>query len=672
MKPFYVTTPIYYVNDRPHIGHAYSTVAADVLSRFHRLRGEPTRFLTGLDEHGLKIERKATEVGQEPQAFVDSMTASWKQAWVDVRCEHDDFIRTTEERHKERAQRLWDKVEAAGDIYLSKYEDWYCVGCESFKTEKELLPGNLCPDHKKPVERVSEESYFFRLSKYAQPLLDFFEANPGFVRPEGRFNEVKSFVREGLRDLSISRTSFRWGIPVPRDPKHVMYVWFDALANYLSALGGPAPAGEAPLFDEFWNGGGRIVHIVGKDILRFHTVYWPAFLLSAGMRLPDQVWAHGWLTVNGEKMSKGLGNFLPPKPLVDAFGADVLRYYFLREVAFGQDGDFSHTNLVARYNGELGNGLGNLLNRIIGFVQKDFGGKVPDVDATTLPEADRALIAIAERAAEQAAKHLDDVAPNRALDAIWELVSAANAYVDRTEPWNLSKKGDHARLAQVSYVVLESLRFLSVMLWPFMPDKCDALRAQLGLPKIALAVGDAQWPGAFGALRAGTPIAPGAPLFPRIDDDARAALFEKLGVTTKAPAAAEAPAKKAKAAKAPKEKPVTSENEEMAGLITIDDFAKVKLKLGKVLVAERAPNSDKLLRLEVDCGEGKPRQILAGIAEHYAPEALVGRSIVVVANLAPRKMRGLVSEGMVLAASDANGLSVLGVDKDIAPGSEVR
>ncbi|MBC7172017.1 MAG: methionine--tRNA ligase subunit beta, partial [Polyangiaceae bacterium] len=410
---------------------------------------------------------------------------------------------------------------------------------------------------------------------------------------------------------------------------------------------------------------------VGKDILRFHTVFWPAFLLSAGIRVPDQVWAHGWLTVNGEKMSKSLGNFLPPGPLVEAFGADVLRYYFLREIAFGQDGDFSHSNLVARYNGELGNGLGNLLNRIVAsIVKKSFGGVVPAVDVSSFREEDRALIAVAKRAAEQSAKHLEDVAPHRALESIWELVSAANRYVDTTEPWRLAKENETARLAEVAYTVLESLRFLSVMLWPFLPDKCDALREQLGLPKVALRVGEDQWPSAFGELPAGAVTAPGTPLFPRIDADAEAAILEKLGVSKKTQ---EAPAAKPKNDKQPKEKKVSTEgSEEGAGIIGIEDFSKVKLKLGKVLVAERAPNSDKLLRLEVDCGEEKPRQILAGIAAHYTPEALIGRSIVVVANLAPRKMRGLMSEGMVLAASDESGLSVLGVDKDIAPGSDVR
>jgi methionyl-tRNA synthetase len=348
MKPFYVTTPIYYVNDRPHIGTAYSTIAADVLTRYQRLRGRPGRFLTGLDEHGLKIARAAEAKGMSPQTFVDQMQAPFRDTWKLLDCEYDDFIRTSEPRHKQLVAALWERITERGDIYLGEYEDWYCVGCEMFYTEKDLLPGNICPVHQTPVERIKESSYFFRLSKYTQPLLDFYDAHPDFVKPAGRLNEVKSFVREGLRDLSLSRTSFTWGIPVPSDPKHVMYVWFDALTNYMSALGGPAQPGAAPLYDQFWPPSGHAMHIVGKDILRQHAIYWPAFLLSAGIEPPTQVWAHGWLTVNGQKMSKSLGNFLAPEPLVDAFGVDALRYYLMRDIAFGQDGDFSHENLLAR------------------------------------------------------------------------------------------------------------------------------------------------------------------------------------------------------------------------------------------------------------------------------------------------------------------------------------
>jgi methionyl-tRNA synthetase len=550
-------------------------------------------------------------------------------------------------------------MDARGDIYLDDYEDWYCVGCESFKTEKELLEGNLCPIHQKAVERIKERSYFFRLSNYTQPLLDFYEAHPDFVQPEARFNEVRSFVKEGLRDLSISRTSFRWGVPVPEDPEHVVYVWLDALMNYVSALGGPAEEGEAPLYDEFWQSSEAIKHIVGKDILRFHAIYWPAFLMSAGIRLPTQIWAHGWLTVNGEKMSKSLGNFLPPGPLVEAFGADVLRYYFMREVGFGQDGDFSHRNLLNRYNGELANGLGNLMNRIVAsIVKKNLEGRVPEVDFDALSDADRQLIDKANVAAQEAAKHFEALAFHRALDSTWELVSAANKYVDSTEPWKLAKQDDKTRLAEVCYTVLETLRWLSIMLFPVMPKKCNELRAQLGMPPLLPTEQVDLWPSAWGGLRPGTQTQTATPLFPRFDESQERSILERLGV--------EAPPTQKKAAAMKETK--QSEND----FIEFDDFRKVDLRVAVVKEAERVAKSKKLLKLIVDAGEGRPRQILAGISEHYAPEDLVGRSVVIVANLKPRKLMGLESQGMLLAASDDTGLSVLGVDKDVEPGSPAK
>ncbi len=659
-RPFYVTTPIYYVNDRPHIGHAYSTVAADVVSRYQRIRGKPTYFLTGLDEHGLKIERRAKEEGLAPRDFVDRMAAPFRVAWEELGCAHDGFIRTTSAQHRENVQALWALMQASGDIYLDDYEDWYCVGCESFKTEKELLEGNRCPIHQKPVERIKERSYFFRLSKYTKPLLAHFEAHPAFVQPEARFNEVKSFVKEGLRDLSISRTSFRWGVPVPNDPEHVVYVWLDALMNYVSALGGPAKEGEAPLYDEFWNSSESIIHIVGKDILRFHSIYWPAFLMSAGIRLPTQIWAHGWLTVNGEKMSKSLGNFLPPGPLVEAFGADVLRYYFMREVGFGQDGDFSHRNLLNRYNGELGNGLGNLMNRIVAsIVKKSFGGRVPKVDLGSLDEIDRQLIDKARATSLEVARHFEALAFHRALDTLWELVSAANKYVDSTEPWRLAKQDDQTRLGQVCYTVLETLRWLSIMLFPVMPGKCNELRAQIGMSPLLPTEQVDLWPSAWGGLRPGTQTQTATPLFPRFDESQEQSVLERLGV-----AAPRAEKKKASAMKEdqPEKKP----------FIEVDDFMKVDLRVALIKAAEKVEKSKKLVKLIVDAGDPEPRQILAGISEQYAPEDLVGRRVVIVANLQPRKLMGLESQGMVLAASDENGLSILGVDRDVTPGSPAK
>ncbi len=662
-KSFYVTTPIYYVNDRPHIGHAYSTVAADVLARYARLRGRPTRFLTGTDEHGQKIEDRAKELGKDPQAFVDEMSPPFRQAFEELDCSFDDYIRTTEPRHERKVADLWKILEARGDIYLGSYEGWYAVADEAYITELEYRDMSDEEKAKRKVERKQEESYFFRLSKYTQPLLDFYEKNPTFVQPEGRFNEVKAFVREGLQDLSISRTSFRWGIPVPGNDAHVIYVWLDALTNYISALGGPAAPGESELFDRFWAPNAEVVHIVGKDILRFHAVYWPAFLLSAGIAPPTQIWAHGWLTINGEKMSKRSGNFIPPGPLVEAFGADVLRYYLMREVGFGQDGDFAHRNLLARYNGELANGLGNLLNRMVrSIVRRSFGGLVP-TPANREPE-DEALIAAAQKAAQESARHLDAIAPHRSLDAVWELVAAANRYVDQTAPWALAKEGKTERLGQVAYTVLESLRWLSVLIAPFMPAKSVALRAQLGLGPLEPEEGRDAWPAAWGELTPGTPTAPGEPLFPRIDAKQEKALLARLGVGTAGAAAPGAPAKKSKQ-KSTNEPP-------KEGTIPFDRFLDVELKVGLILAAEAVPKSDKLVKLSVDLGEPGPRQILAGIRPHYAPEALVGQRVVVVANLAPRKIMGLTSEGMVLAASDTeHGLSVLSLDKAIAPGTRV-
>ena len=659
-RPYYVTTPIYYVNDRPHIGHAYSTVAADVVSRYERLRGKPTYFLTGLDEHGLKIERRAKEEDLAPQDFVDQMAAPFRSTWEELGCAHDGFIRTTSAQHRVCVQALWKLMQDRGDIYLDDYEDWYCVGCESFKTDKELLEGNLCQIHKNPVERIKERSYFFRLSKYTQPLLDFYEAHPDFVRPEARLNEVKSFVKEGLRDLSISRTSFRWGVPVPGNSEHVIYVWLDALMNYVSALGGPAAEGEAPLYDEFWQSSEKITHIVGKDILRFHAIYWPAFLMSAGIRLPTQIWAHGWLTVNGDKMSKSLGNFLPPGPLVEAFGADVLRYYLMREVGFGQDGDFSHRNLLNRYNGELANGLGNLMNRIVASIlRKNFDGRVPNVDLDALEEADRKLIDKAQTTARQAATHLEALAFHRALDTIWELVSAANKYVDSTEPWKLAKQDDKTRLGQVCYTVLETLRWLSIMLFPVMPQKCEELRDRIGMPPLLPTEQVDLWPSAWGGLRPGTHTRVATPLFPKFDESQERSILERLGV--EAPRVPE------------KEAPAMTETERgKDDFIEFDDFSKVDLRVALIIEAERVEKSKKLLKLIVDVGEAQPRQIIAGISEHYAPEDLIGRRVVIVANLKPRKLMGLESQGMVLAASDDDGLSILGVDKDVEPGSPAK
>lgn len=697
MKPLFVTTPIYYVNDRPHIGHAYSTIAADLLCRYGKLRGRRGRLLSGTDEHGQKIERRAKEESLSPQEFVDRMAPRFRDLCQTLHCAPDDFIRTTELRHKQQVQALWQRMVDAGDIYLGAYEGWYSVSEETYYTEKELLPGNLSPINKKPVELVKEPSYFFRLSRFTQPLLDFYAQHPHFVRPEGRFNEVKRFVEEGLRDLSVSRTTFRWGVPVPNHPEHVVYVWLDALANYLSALGGPATDGRAPLYEAFWPPQGEAVHIVGKDILRFHAIFWPAFLMSAGIEPPTQVWAHGWLTVDGEKMSKSAGNFTAPEPLCDALGADTLRYYLMRDVAFGQDGDFSHTALLARYQGDLGNGLGNLLNRVVAsIVPKYCDGRVPQIDLQQLDPVDSALIETAQRCAAAALAHLDEVAPQRALDAIWELVSATNKYVDQTAPWALGKNGEQPRLDQVTYHVLEALRWLSVMLWPFMPQKSQELRHQLGLPALLPVQRLDLWPSVWGGLVGGTQLRPGAPLFPRFDKPQEEALLERFGVrSTHSPGStASAPHRPIQQQESSMSTPTvvssipatppTSGGAAAAdangggvdGRIDFEDFAKVELRLGVVRQAERVPKSDKLLKLQVDLGErdasGKAelRQILAGIGVQYEPATLIDRQILVVANLKPRKLMGLESRGMVLAVHDEQGLSLLAADRRLPPGTK--
>lgn len=678
---YYATTPIYYVNDVPHLGSAYTTVVCDAFVRFYKLRGRRTRFLTGTDEHGQKIERAAAEKGLSPAAFVDTVSQAFRDAWPKLECKPDDFLRTTEPRHVAAVQDLWRKCAAAGDLYLGEFEGLYCVPCEAFYTEKELGEGNLCPIHKKPVERSKEQSYFFRLSKYGDRLLRWYESHPESVQPEGRRNEVLSFVREGLRDLSVSRTTFKWGIPVPGDERHVIYVWFDALANYLTALG------EGELRAQFWP---PDVHFVGKDILRFHAIFWPAFLLSAGYseeQLPRTVLAHGFLNINGQKMGKSTRNTVEPLRLAQTFGADELRYYLLREVSLGQDGDFSHQGLIARIRSELAAAVGNLLNRTLPFVQKHFDGKVP---ATEGPDAelDVALRARAAELARESAEHWNTFAPQRALECAINLAQAGNKYFDETAPWALAKDpAKRERLGRVIYHVLEVLRVCSVLLWPALPNKCDALRAQLGLPPVEPREGEDLWPSAWGGLTPGAPTQPGSPLFRNITREDEAKLLAEFALpdaettppkekkmssdTNDKPAdkpAVEAP-KPAEAA--PEAKPAAPEG---VAQIQYTDFERVELKLGDVKTAERIPKKDRLLRLTVDLGEASgPRTIIAGIALAYKPEELVGKQLVVVANLAPRDFgKGLVSYGMLLACGPSESLSLVTVEKPQAAGTRVK
>lgn len=694
MSRYYVTTPIYYVNDVPHLGTSYTTIAADAFRRYHQLRGDVTRMLTGTDEHGIKLEREARARGLEPAKFVDDMSARFRAAWPQLEIEPDDFIRTTERRHEAGAAAFWERIKARNpdDIYVGHYEGWYCVGCEELKTEKELeQPGNICPLHKTPVERIKESSYFFRLSRFEQPLLEHYHRHPRFVQPETRRNEVTSFVEGGLRDLSISRTSFNWGIPVPGDPKHVMYVWFDALTNYWTALQGSEE------HEKFWSEASEIVHLVGKDIVRFHAVYWPAFLMSAGVRLPTTVFAHGFLTYGGQKMSKSLRNAVDPLAIARAFGeviqgdggqflegaprgdankagAEVVRYQLLRGVSFGQDGDFDLAAMVERYNADLGKNLGNLLARTLGLCVKLTDGKVPadDVDPEFFRDA-AAGSPVWE--AELAWKRFE---PHRALAETLALCTAANVYVDRTAPWAEAKAGNSARVGTILRTLLGVLERISVMIWPVLPSKSTEMRRQLGLGPIEPQVGVDMWPFSAAEPAPGRALAPGSSLFPTIDDDRARALLAKLVPQVDAGPPPAPPTTPSVSMAPPSSGPATSASPGSASTttgaaISYETFAAVDLRVGLVVTCERVPKKDKLLKLAVDVGEPVPRTIVAGLALSFQPEALVGRRVVVVANLAPREFsKGLVSHGMLLAAGPSEKLILATVDGEAPPGTKLK
>ncbi len=647
---FYVTTPIYYVNDKPHIGHAYTSMAADTLARWHRLRGEDVWLLTGTDEHGLKIEQAARASGVTPQQHADRYSQRFRDLWPVLDVAYDDFIRTTEPRHEQVVAAMWKRMEAAGDIYLGQYEGWYSVGDEAYFTEDELVDGKAPSGH--DVSWVVEPSYFFRLSKYGPALLEHFEKHPEFVRPVTRLNEIKRFVEQGLQDISISRTTFSWGVQAPGTDDHVVYVWLDALTNYISALGGPA--GEQ--YGRYWPAS---VHLIGKDILRFHAVYWPCFLMSAGLPLPRQVFAHGWWTIDGQKMSKTLGNVVDPIDMAQRYGADAFRYFLLREVTFGSDGDFSERALRDRINGDLANGLGNLLNRTLGMLKRYRGGVVPAPGASGAE--DEALLTAWGTARADLLSAMDDLAFNKALAAIWTLVGAGDKYVDSTAPWTLAKQGADARLDTVLYNLIETLRVIGVWTLAFLPNKAADVLDRLGVPADLRDVpSTAEW----ARLPTGGDTTVGDPLFPRLE----------------APEASEAPAPKkpAKQPKAPKQKqaqqpkPSAKKAEAPAdGTIAYDDFAKLQLRVARVVTAERHPDADRLLKLTVDAGEPEHRTVCAGIAEAYAPDDLVGRTVVLLANLAPRKIRGVMSQGMLLAAGDGADIQLATVPGDLPPGTAI-
>jgi methionyl-tRNA synthetase len=652
MKKFYITTPIYYVNARPHIGHAYTTIACDTIARRQRMLGVDTYFLTGTDEHGQKIERAAQAAGKSPQQLTDDVSAQFRALWDRMGLKYDDYIRTTEERHKKSAQQLFRTIRDNGFIYKGTYTGQYCVYDELYVEATE--PGAPCPECGRPTETVHEENYFFKLSAFQDKLLRLYNEQPDFIRPETRRNEVMSFVRSGLRDLSISRSTFSWGIPVPDDPKHVIYVWLDALANYITALGyGTA---DDKLFRKYWPAD---VQMIGKEIVRFHCVYWPAFLMAAGIPLPKGIVAHGWLLFEENKMSKSRGNIVRAETILDVLGNDALRYFLLREIVFGQDGSFSFDALVQRYNSDLANGLGNLASRTLTMIARYFGGEVPKPAEVEDSIADAARKVIAEYGAA-----FDQFQFSRALEGAWGLVAAVDKYIVENAPWALDEKKDEtsrARLGTVLYTSAEALRIVTALAHPVIPEATARIWAQLGLGDIKkFSLAGLQW----GELQPVTRLGKIEPVFPRADKSAieRMQTMEEQGRT--APAAAEPrPVEVPKVTAAP----VTPD-----GKITIDDFAKVELRVGQVKVAEHVPKADKLLRLEVDLGT-EVRQVVAGIAESYAPETLIGRKVVIVANLAPRKLRGLESNGMIVAASPEGGKAILaGFLEDVPVGTRLK
>jgi methionyl-tRNA synthetase len=661
-KKFYITTPIYYVNARPHIGHAYTTIACDTIARRQRLLGAETFFLTGTDEHGQKIERAAEAAGKTPQQYADEISAEFRQLWKRMGISNDDFIRTTEDRHKKRVQELFRRIRDNGYIYKGTYTGQYCVSDELYVDGAQ--PGDPCPTCGRITETVHEENYFFKLSAFQDKLLALY-ANPQFIRPEARRNEVISFVRSGLHDQSISRSTFTWGIPVPDDPKHVIYVWFDALANYLTAIGyGSSHAGAQDAFQKFWPAD---VQMIGKEIVRFHCVYWPAFLMAAGLAEPKTIVAHGWLLFEESKMSKSRGNIVRTETILDVLGADALRYFLLREVVFGQDGSFSFDALVQRYNADLANGLGNLASRTLTMINRYFKGEVPYPSRTaSKTAAEDAIAEAARKTIREFGALFDQFQFSRALEGAWALIATVDKYIVENEPWALGEKQDEdsrSRLATVLYTAAEALRIATALAYPVMPDATAKIWLQLGLGDIKkLALGELAW----GQLPLGTKLGDVQPVFPRADKTAIERMQKMEEEQKVAPAAEASPASAQPSP--PPAPPLLPANDK----ISIDDFAKIELRVGVVKVAERVPKADKLLRLEIDIGT-EVRQVLAGIAEAYAPETLIGRKVVIVANLAPRKLRGLESNGMIVAASLEGGKPVLaGFLEDVPVGAKLK
>jgi methionyl-tRNA synthetase len=637
MSTFYLTTPIYYVNDLPHIGHIFTTTASDVLARYRRMAGDEVYFLTGTDEHGQNIERAARKEGVKPIELADRVVSRYYQLRDRLGFSYDDFIRTTEERHRKGVEELIRRIDAAGDFYKATHEGWYCSPCEAFYTEKELGENKTCPVHGTPVEWKSEENLFFRLSKYQQPLLDWYDQHPAPVRPATRLNEVRTFVEAGLRDLSVSRANLEWAIPFPGHPGQTVYVWFDALTNYISALGFGGQDGE--LYRRFWENGDVRHHMVGKDILRFHAVYWPAFLMSAGLPLPTTVWAHGWWQRDGRKVSKSAGNVVRPDELIDRFGADSVRYFLMREMVFGQDASFSDEGFVERYNADLANTLGNTVSRLVTLSRSAFGGKTPPV-----PCDDNPMVEAARRVVPEYRSAMDELAFQRALEALWRLLGEANQYLVTREPWKLIKtEGPTEKLSRILWDGLETVRIVATGLLPFMPRVAARVLAAIGVPEVPASLAAMEW----GGLPNDVELPEPQPLFPRID---KAAFLEEA-----APSVSQA------------------KEQEKKDLISIDRFFETELKVATILAAERVPKSEKLVKLTVDVGEESgPRTLVAGIGLAYAPEDLVSQQVIVVANLQPAKLMGIESQGMVLAASLDGKPVLLHPDAQVPNGTRVK
>ena len=642
-KPtFYITTPIYYPSATLHIGHCYTTVAADTMTRYKKMRGYDAYFLTGSDEHGQKIERAAAAADMKPIEYVDRIIASFQKLWKKFDIDYDDFIRTTQPRHEEVVAEVFNKLKAKGDIYLGSYEGHYCVSCETFYTETQIKDAEgVCPDCGGPVDIVREESYFFKLSNYSDRLLEYIDSHPDFIQPVSRRNEMINFIKQGLEDLSISRTTFSWGIPVPNDPKHVIYVWLDALTNYISALG--YTKGDER-FEKYWPAD---VHLVGKDIVRFHTIIWPIMLMALDLPLPKKVFAHGWILVNEGKMSKSKGNVVDPMVLADKYSTDALRYFLLREFIFGTDGNYSEDVLINRINVDLANDFGNLLSRTTAMITKFQNGIIEAPAVKT--EFDDELLELFKTVPDEMAEYMEKLEFHNAFASVWKIITKANKYIDECAPWALNKNGEKEKLATVLYNMAEAIRIATILLTPIMPNTPAKVFAQLGIAdQTELHTWDSL---TYGGIKAGTEIHRGEPIFPRLEVEKEDAPKEEKKEKKN----------KEKQQKKQEKETVKEDKKEAEGVITIDDFNKVELRVGTILAAEKVENADKLLKFNVKIGE-EERTIVSGIAKYYAPEDLIGKNVVVVANLKPVKLRGIESCGMLLCAKKDDALELITID----------